>query len=103
VVKIDVEGAEGLVLAGMRAGLRDGRYGALALELHPAHLSPGEIQSILADLRSAGFILFAIEETSARRLNADDDAVDELLALHASVLPVFGQSDDGARLLLPPT
>jgi FkbM family methyltransferase len=103
VVKIDVEGAEGLVLAGMRAGLRDGRYGALALELHPAHLSPGEIQSILADLRSAGFILFAIEETSARRLNADDDAVDELLALHASVLPAFGQADDGARLLLPPT
>jgi len=37
-VKIDVEGAEDLVLEGMRDGLRSRRYRALVLELHPEHL-----------------------------------------------------------------
>lgn len=35
VVKIDVEGAEADVLAGMRAGLASARYAAVVLELHP--------------------------------------------------------------------
>ena len=38
IVKIDVEGAEDLVLAGMRDGLSSQRYRAILLELHPAHL-----------------------------------------------------------------
>ncbi len=37
-VKIDVEGAEDLVLAGMRDGLSGRRYRAILLELHPALL-----------------------------------------------------------------
>ncbi len=37
-VKIDVEGAEDLVLAGMRDGLSARRYRAILLELHPALL-----------------------------------------------------------------
>jgi FkbM family methyltransferase len=101
VVKIDVEGAEGSVLDGMRAGLEAGRYGALALELHPAHLSPDQIDSILADLRVAGFTLFAMEEDAARRLEDDAGPVEELVALHAAVLPAFNLADGGSRLLLP--
>jgi FkbM family methyltransferase len=38
IVKIDVEGAEDLVLAGMRDGLSSRRYKAILLELHPALL-----------------------------------------------------------------
>jgi FkbM family methyltransferase len=38
IVKIDVEGAEDLVLAGMRDGLSAQRYRAILLELHPALL-----------------------------------------------------------------
>lgn len=37
-IKIDVEGAEDLVLAGMRDGLSARRYRAILLELHPALL-----------------------------------------------------------------
>ncbi|HWZ46213.1 MAG TPA: FkbM family methyltransferase [Candidatus Saccharimonadales bacterium] len=37
-VKIDVEGAEDLVLAGMQAGLQQARYTAILLELHPSLL-----------------------------------------------------------------
>ena len=37
-VKIDVEGAEDLVLAGMEAGLRKHRYRRIMLELHPRQL-----------------------------------------------------------------
>lgn len=38
-IKIDIEGAEALALAGMSAGLRRGRYRRLLLELHPAQLA----------------------------------------------------------------
>ncbi len=38
-VKMDIEGAEALALAGMAAGLRSGRYRCLLLELHPSQLS----------------------------------------------------------------
>lgn len=38
-IKIDIEGAEALALAGMSAGLHRGRYRRLLLELHPALLA----------------------------------------------------------------
>ena len=38
-IKIDIEGAEPLALAGMSAGLRRGRYRRLLLELHPFSLA----------------------------------------------------------------
>ena len=38
-IKIDIEGAEALALAGMSAGLRRGRYRRLLLELHPVQLA----------------------------------------------------------------
>ena len=59
------------------------------------------IDSILADLRAAGFTLFAMEEDAARRLEDDAGPVEELVALHAAVLPAFNLADGGSRLLLP--
>ncbi|MGL4424510.1 MAG: FkbM family methyltransferase [Gemmataceae bacterium] len=38
-VKMDIEGAEDLALAGMDAGLRRGRYRQLMIELHPGRLA----------------------------------------------------------------
>ena len=38
-VKVDVEGAEDLVLAGMEAGLNSNRYRRILLELHPLQLA----------------------------------------------------------------
>ncbi len=38
-LKIDVEGAEGLVLSGMDSGLRRNRYRRILLELHPLQLA----------------------------------------------------------------
>lgn len=38
-LKIDVEGAETLALAGMQQGLRDARYRRILLELHPQQLA----------------------------------------------------------------
>jgi FkbM family methyltransferase len=57
--KVDVEGAEGRVLAGMSAGLAAGRYRRVLLELHPDAL-PGfgtTEDAVLATLRGAGFRL----------------------------------------------
>lgn len=57
--KVDVEGAEGRVLAGMAAGLAAGRYRRVLLELHPDALpSFGTTEdAVLATLRGAGFHL----------------------------------------------
>jgi len=38
-LKMDIEGAEDLALAGMTDGLDRGRYRAILLEVHPAHLA----------------------------------------------------------------
>lgn len=51
-VKIDVEGAEDLVLGGMRSGLNSQRYKLILLELHPSRLAErskhiGEITNLL--------------------------------------------------------
>jgi FkbM family methyltransferase len=56
-VKIDVEGAEDLVLDGMRDGLAAGRYRAIVLELHPDLLRArgAEPESCLQRLRNAGY------------------------------------------------
>lgn len=57
--KVDVEGAEGRVLAGMARGVAAGRYRRLLLELHPDALPTfGTTEdAVLAPLRAAGYTL----------------------------------------------
>jgi len=56
-IKIDVEGAEDLVLAGMRDGLAARRYRAILLELHPSLLADRGVDpaSIVAGLAGFGY------------------------------------------------
>lgn len=61
-VKIDVEGAEDLVIGGMRAGLISQRYKMILLELHPLHLAErsqqiGDITSLLLGKGYLGYSL----------------------------------------------
>lgn len=62
-VKIDVEGAEDLVLAGMQRGLDGHRYRAILLELHPPLLRERGVdpEACLRRLQSAGYRGSAID------------------------------------------
>lgn len=76
-VKIDVEGAEDLVLRGMQNGLRARRYRAILLELHPAMLSargldPGSCVRVLLDF---GYRGWTIDGSPAAYRRAIDPAV----------------------------
>lgn len=58
VVKIDVHGAEGLVLGGMARALRE-RVGHVLMEVHAEHILVGyDHAGIMAMLRDAGFHLY---------------------------------------------
>jgi FkbM family methyltransferase len=66
-VKIDVEGAEDLVLAGMEEGLRRRRYHSMILELHPPHLADRKrtIAEVLSVLRGLGYKGFGLDHSPA--------------------------------------
>ena len=65
-VKMDIEGAEGLALRGMANGLARGRYRRVMVELHPT-LRPGVAREVADALGGAGYrgwrIDFAAETT----------------------------------------
>ena len=73
-VKIDVEGAEDLVLAGMRAGLASHRYRAVLLELHPSLLAARGIapESCLRTLEGHGYRGWTIDASPAAYRRALD-------------------------------
>ena len=56
-LKMDIEGAEGFALEGMRAGLLSGRYRRILLELHPAQLKEhGQtVNELIRTLREVGY------------------------------------------------
>jgi FkbM family methyltransferase len=66
-VKIDIEGAEGLALRGMERGLRSGRYRKLLLELHPLQLSAWQTtpEQVLDQLRACGYGIQRIDHSPA--------------------------------------
>ena len=82
-VKIDVEGAEDLVLAGMQAGLAAQRYRAILLELHPALLRARGVdpESCITLLTRCGYRGWTIDAAPAAYRRAVDPAapIDSLL------------------------
>ena len=82
-VKIDVEGAEDLVLAGMHAGLSARRYRVVILELHPELLrargvDPETCLQTLADLGYRGWTI-DVSPAAYRRALRPETSVDDLL------------------------
>ena len=76
VVKIDVEGAEDLVLEGMREGLAAKRYRAILLELHPTLLAARGIapEACVDLLSSYGYRGWTIDATTSAYRRAADPA-----------------------------
>jgi FkbM family methyltransferase len=64
-VKIDVEGAEDLVLQGMGRGLRSERYRAILLELHPQHLREqgSSVDEVISLLREHGYKGYTLDHS----------------------------------------
>jgi FkbM family methyltransferase len=65
-IKIDIEGAESLALAGMYAGLRRGRYRRMMLELHPTLLAEHgtDAAAIIEGLLEIGYRGWVIAQTA---------------------------------------
>ena len=90
-LKMDIEGAEGRALTGLRRALADRRIKFLVLEVHPEYLrgqgtSP---EQIVTDLRGYGYRAWKIDHSPSahRRIASGDTDV-------TSVLTPFGESDD---------
>jgi len=95
VIKIDVEGAEDLVLQGMRTGLEEHRYRAVLLELHPQALRARGVsaEQCIGLLESHGYRGSTIDASAAAYRRALDPATSAasllgpLEAWHASSWP----------------
>ncbi|MGH9315331.1 MAG: FkbM family methyltransferase [Vicinamibacterales bacterium] len=85
-VKIDVEGHELEVLAGMACGLRAGRYRRLIVEWHPAALrSPrAALEAGFAGLSEAGYRGWWIDHTQAATRSAAYGGPLRLYPVHAA-------------------
>jgi FkbM family methyltransferase len=80
-VKMDIEGAEALALAGMSAGLRRGRYRRLLLELHPVQLAerdtnPAAIIEGLLEMGYRAWVIAHSAEDVRRAAYSHQQAVD---------------------------
>lgn len=65
-VKVDVEGAEALVLRGMRDGIRRGRYRRVLVELHPWEYADlhAEFGAMAEALRAAGYRGWRVDDAA---------------------------------------
>jgi FkbM family methyltransferase len=66
-LKVDVEGAEDMVLTGMEVGLRTKRYFRILLELHPRELAARgrNIRDVIGVLTTAGYKGYALDYSQA--------------------------------------
>lgn len=89
-VKVDIEGAEGLALEGMRAGLTRHRYRVLLVEVHRGELGRFgcSVSGLLSRLREAGYRLMSWEDSGWFASGAIPDSVEYLLALAPEVTGV---------------
>jgi FkbM family methyltransferase len=93
-VKIDVEGSEVAVLAGMRRGLASGRYRHIMLECHPGLLAERGFheRASVQPLVDAGYRLWLIDQSAAmhRRAARGDVPRSELLRPYHVGAPMGG-------------
>ncbi len=84
-VKIDVEGAESGVLAGMERGLASGRYRYVMLECHPGLLAERGLtaQGCIDLLADAGYRIWLIVQSPAMHRRAARGPVSRAELLHA--------------------
>ena len=77
VVKIDVEGAEGDVLHGMRDGLAAQKYRAIVLELHPAPLRDRGVSAdvCVRAIQDAGYRGWTIDQSPRTYRSAADPRI----------------------------
>jgi FkbM family methyltransferase len=94
-VKIDVEGAEDLVLDGMQDGLARRRYRAILIELHPGLLQARGVdpESCVRRLRDRGYRGWTIDASPAAYRRAIDPAV--------PIEPLLRPLDDWRRSAWP--
>ena len=90
-LKMDIEGAEGRALTGLRRALADRRIKFLVLEVHPQYLrgQGTSAKQIVDDLRGYGYRAWKIDHSPSahRRIASGDMDV-------TSALTPFGESDD---------
>ncbi|HEX5871696.1 MAG TPA: FkbM family methyltransferase [Longimicrobium sp.] len=89
-VKVDVEGAEGRVLRGMRDGLRARRYRRVLVELHPWEYgdAAAEFGEMAEEMRAAGYQGWLVNESAqaARRAYYGAPAAPTLRPLDADAV-----------------
>jgi FkbM family methyltransferase len=86
-LKMDIEGAEGLALEGMREGLRRRRYHRILLELHPTLLAERghTMHEICQSLRELGYRAWRIDHSpAATRRAAYAATIDPGAFLHSA-------------------
>jgi FkbM family methyltransferase len=90
-LKMDIEGAEGRALTGLRRALGDRRIKFLLLEVHPQYLRDQgtSVERVFADLRSHGYRAWKIDHSPSAHRRAAVGQMDITTALTP-----FGDADD---------
>lgn len=83
-VKMDVEGAEPLVFAGMQRVIRENKQIKLVMELSPSHFrrSGLDLNSFLSVVKNYGFEIFAIDESNGFLESIDHSGIMERQTLN---------------------
>jgi FkbM family methyltransferase len=90
-LKMDIEGAEGVALEGMKNGLAQHRFKRLLLELHPHQLRRAvrDAMDILKMIRQCGYIIFKVDHSA----QATRHTAYKTFRPAAEILSPFGAAD----------